>query len=74
MKTNSENKTMKVGFTVLMLWIMVAVVMVATSMAAGCAFGAAYGFLALAAWAVLAAVVLARALRKIVGEGGDERG
>lgn len=72
MANSEKNKTIKVGFTVLMLWIMVAVVMVATSVAAGCAFGAAYGFLALAAWAVLAAIVLARALRKIVGEERDD--
>lgn len=72
MANNEENKTMKVGFTVLMLYVMVAVVMVATSVAAGCAFGAAYGFLALAAWAVLAAIVLARTLRKIVSEERDD--
>lgn len=72
MANNEENKTMKVGFTVLMLWIMFAVVMVSTSVAAGFAFGAAYGFLALAAWAVLAAIVLARALRKIVSEERDD--
>lgn len=72
MTNSEENKTMKVGLTVLMLWIMVAVVMVATSVAAGCAFGAAYGFLALAAWAVLATIELARTLRKIVGEERDD--
>lgn len=67
----NNDKTM-VGVMVLMIYSMVAVVMVATSVAAGCAFGAAYGFLALAAWAVLAVVVLARTLRKIVGEGRDD--
>ena len=72
MDSTDKNKTMKVGFTVLMLWIMFAVVMVSTSVAAGFAFGAAYGFLALAAWAVLAAIVLARALRKIVSEERDD--
>lgn len=72
MDSTDKNKTMKVGFTVLMLWIMFAVVMVSTSVAAGFAFGAAYGFLALAAWAVLAAIVLARTLRKIVDEERDD--
>jgi len=71
MKPDDKNKTMA-GITMLMIYAMLAVVMVATSVAAGCAFGAAYGFLALAAWAVIAVVVLIRALREIVGEERDD--
>lgn len=69
--TREKNKSMA-GVAALLLVVAEVVLALSTSIAAGFAFGATYGFLALAAWAMLAAIVLTRTLRKIVDEGRDD--
>ena len=70
MANNEKNKS-AAGVAALALVFVAFVFIIATSIAAGFAFGAVWGLLALAAWALLAALVLVRAICKLVGERDD---
>lgn len=68
---NSDKDKTVAGLAGLILVLAVIVLACATSAAVGYAFGVVWGFLALGAWALLVAVAMARAVRKIA-RGGDD--
>ena len=69
---NSDKDRSMAGVAALLLVVAVVVLVLATSVAAGFAFGATYGFVALSAWALIIGAALVRTIRKLVGDGRDD--
>lgn len=60
-----------VGLAALLMIVAFVVMAAATSIAVGMAFGGQWGFAALAAWAALSGIALARTIRKVGSERDD---
>ena len=60
-----------VGLAALLMIVAFVVMSAATSIAVGIAFGGQWGFAALAAWAALSGIALARTIRKVGRERDD---
>ena len=70
MQSDDKNKSV-VGLAALLMIVAFVVMAAATSIAVGMAFGGQWGFAALAAWAALSGIALARTIRKVRRERDD---